>query len=303
MLPRTEFWLTDSTTPGEGQVYTVSQILVWKQTQFQDVAIIDTPAFGKALILDGNWQSCVSDEFLYHEPLVHPAMLFHGRPRTVAILGGAEGATLREVLRWHSVNGVVMVDLDGEVVEACKENLPEMHRGAFTDLRTEVVIGDARDWLESTDEQFDVLISDLSEPLEHGPALELFTLEYFQKVRRVLNPKGFFALQGGSVAPHDIRLFARVTNTVARVFENVRPYASAVPSFGTNWGFILASSAPLDPLPSSDHVERLLEHDVEGTLRMLNGPAFQGLFQVSSHIQRAVETETEVFTLADPPQR
>ena len=303
MLPRTQFWLTDSTTPGEGYQYAVSRILTWQRTRFQDLAIIDTATFGKALILDGNWQSCVADEFLYHEPLVHPAMVFHGKPRSVAILGGGEGATLREVLRWNSVNGAVMVDLDGEVVEACKEHLPEMHRGAFADLRTEVIIGDARDWLESTDEQFDVLISDLSEPLEHGPAFELFTIEYFRQIRRVLSPDGFFALQAGSVAPHDIRLFARVANTVASVFEHVRPYASAVPSFATNWGFILASSLPLDPLPTPDAVKQLLDHQVEGTLRMLDAAAFQGLFHVSSHIRDAVERETEIFTLTDPPRR
>ena len=303
MAPRTEFWLTDSTTPGERHQYAVSRVLVWKRTRFQDLAIVDTPAYGKALILDGNWQSCVSDEFLYHEPLVHPAMLFHGNPRSVAILGGGEGATLREVLRWHSVNGVVMVDLDGEVVEACRQHLPEMHCGAFGDLRTELVIGDARDWLESTEEQFDVLISDLPEPAEHGPAFELFTVECFRQVRRVLHPNGFFALQAGPVAPHDIRLFSQVANTAAQVFEHVRPYASAVPSFATNWGFILASTLPLDPLPAADSVQRMLEDEVEDNLKMLDATAFEGLFQISAHIRSAVQRETDILTLADPRQR
>ena len=117
-------WITDEGNPEDSFRYAVSSILVRTTTRFQDLAIVDTPAYGKALVLDGNWQSCVADEFLYHEPLVQPAMLLHGAPKRVAILGGGEGATLREVLRWDCVERVVMIDLDEEVVTACKEHLP-----------------------------------------------------------------------------------------------------------------------------------------------------------------------------------
>jgi spermidine synthase len=300
---RTGFWVTDRTTPGDGFQYSVSQVLVWKRTPFQDLAIVDTPSFGRALLLDGNWQSCVSDEFLYHEPLVQPAMLWHGKPRRVAILGGGEGATLREVLRWKSVDRVVMVDLDSDVVDACREHLGEMHQGAFSDLRAELVTGDARKWLDSTDERFDVIISDLSEPLEEGPAFELFTQEYFLKVHDVLDPNGVFALQAGSVAPTDIQLFARVANTLASVFESVRPYASAIPSFASPWGFVIASDRSLDTLPDIDRVDRSLADNTEGSLRMLDGQALHGLFLVSRHIRQAIDTETRVYSLEDPPRR
>ena len=154
-------WITDEGNRDASFRYAVSDVLVRKKTRFQDLAIVETPAFGKALILDGNWQSCVGDEFLYHEPLVHPAMLFFGAPRRVAILGGGEGATLREILRWNTVERAIMIDLDMEVVTACKEHLPEMHQGAFDDPRSEVLACDATDWLDSTDERFDVVISDL----------------------------------------------------------------------------------------------------------------------------------------------
>ncbi len=299
----TSFWITDNTPPGSGYQYAISRVLLWKRTRFQDLAIVDTPAFGKALLLDGNWQSSVSDEFLYHEPLVHPAMLCHGRPRNVAILGGGEGATLREVLRWKSVDRAVMVDLDGEVVAACKEHLPEMHQGAFGDLRAELVIGDARDWLESTEAKFDVVISDLSEPLEHGPAYELFTKEYFLKIREILSPEGYLALQAGSVAPSEIQLFARVCNTVAAVFEHARPYASAIPSFAVPWGFVLASAQSLDPLPTPEQIDLSMEESIEGTLRMLDGIALHGVFMVSAHVRDAIARETKVYTLAEPPGR
>ncbi len=298
---RARFWFTDRTSPTDGLQYGISRVLASKRTRFQDLAIVDTPAWGKALILDGDWQSSVADEFLYHEPLVHPAMILHGSPRQVAILGGGEGAALREVLRWNAVERVVMVDLDGEVVAACREHLAEMHRGAFDDSRVELVIGDALDWLDQTSERVDVLISDLSEPLEQGPAYNLFTKEYYERVRRVLGEGGVFALQAGSVSPPDIRIHARLVKTVQAVFEHARPYASAIPSFGTPWGFVVAS-ATLGDQPSAREVDRLLTQRTSGGFRMLDGEAFSGLFGVSAHIRRAIQAETTIYTLADPPR-
>ncbi|MFQ5705241.1 MAG: methyltransferase domain-containing protein [Gemmatimonadales bacterium] len=299
---RALFSVFDDTGTSDGYHYTVSEVLTWRRTRYQDLAIVDTPFFGRALILDGNWQSCTADEFLYHEPLVHPAMLLHGAAHRVAVLGGGEGATIREILRWNAVERVVMVDLDGDVVDACRQYLPEMHCGSFDDPKVELVVGDALDWLDACDEQFDVVISDLSEPLEHGPSYRLFTEEYFRQVRGILDRSGFFALQAGSVAPSEIQLFARVAHTVGSAFDHAKPYASAIPSFGSPWGFVVAADRPLDPLPHPGEVDHLLQHSTSGGLRMLDGEAFVGLFLCSAHIREAVARETTVYTLEHPPK-
>lgn len=295
-------WITDEGSPEDSYRYAVSDVLVQTKTRFQDLAIVDTPAYGKALILDGNWQSCVADEFLYHEPLVHPAMIHHKAPKRVAIMGGGEGATLREVLRWNCVERVVMIDLDEDVIAACKEHLFEMHQGAFEDPRTAIQICDATEWLDSTDERFDVVISDLSEPLEDGPSYQLFTQEYFRQVRGVLLPEGVFTMQAGSVAPHEITIFARVANTLRAVFDNVRPYSSFVPSFSTPWGFLLAFANGGRSIASQESVDRRLSNDTSGGLRMLDGESFQGLLSTSAHIREAIEQETTIYTLDNPPQ-
>ena len=83
-----------------------------------------------------------ADEFIYHEALVHPACVLHGDLKNVLVLGGGEGATVREALKWNTVERVVMVDIDGQVIDACKEHLPSIHQGAFDDPRTQLVIGD-----------------------------------------------------------------------------------------------------------------------------------------------------------------
>lgn len=118
-------------------------------------------------------------------------MIFHGSPSKVLVLGGGEGATIREVLRWLTVEQVAMIDIDGEVVEACRQHLPEMHANAFDDPRLKLVIGDALEFLDTSSQIWDVVISDLSDPIEEGPSFQLFTKEYFEKILQVLTPEGF----------------------------------------------------------------------------------------------------------------
>ena len=125
-----DLWITEYITPCDVYHHGISRVLDCRRTRFQQMQIVESETYGKALVLDGKWQSCTGDEFLYHEPLVHVACVHHGAPRTVLVLGGGEGATVREVLKWNTVEKVAMVDIDGEVVEACKEHLPRNAPGS-----------------------------------------------------------------------------------------------------------------------------------------------------------------------------
>jgi len=102
------FWFTETGTPREQHQFAVKSFLWTGRTAFQDVAVLDTYEYGKMLVIDGRVQSAEDDEYIYHEALVHPAMLAHPEPRSVLIIGGGEGATLREVLRYRSVEQVVI---------------------------------------------------------------------------------------------------------------------------------------------------------------------------------------------------
>ncbi|MEM2757695.1 MAG: spermidine synthase, partial [Sulfolobales archaeon] len=116
----------------------LKNVLVNTKTKYQSVQIVELEEFGKALILDGLIQSSQADEFVYHESLVHPALLTHPNPKKVLIIGGGEGAALREVLKHPTVTNAVMVDIDGELVELSKRYLEEMHNGSFNDPRSKV---------------------------------------------------------------------------------------------------------------------------------------------------------------------
>ena len=138
-------WFLETTTSVEGHMHALKRTIVQAQTKFQHMEIVETHSYGKALILDGRIQSSVADEFIYHDALVHPGMLAVDRPPEAAlVIGGGEGATLREVLKYPSIRRAVMVDIDDEVVALCRQHLPEMHRGAFDDPRTEVRHEDVR---------------------------------------------------------------------------------------------------------------------------------------------------------------
>ncbi|MFM6189504.1 MAG: spermidine synthase [Planktothrix sp.] len=297
-----DFWVSEYITPWDIYVHGITKVLAYKKTPYQDMYVVETGAYGKALVLDGKWQSCTGDEFLYHEPLVHVASVYHGAPKKVAVLGGGEGATIREVLRWKTLECVAMIDLDGDVVEACKQHLPEMHLGAFDDPRTQLIIGDAIDFLEQTQEKWDIVISDLSDPIEEGPSFKLFTKEYFEKIRQILTPDGYGVIQAGPVSPNELKLHVRLVNTLKTVFPHVHSYTSYISTYGSPWSFIIVSNQAMNTRPDPDRVNQILQENTTGGLKMFDGTTMLGMLQIPKHLRDAIATETQIYTLAEPPK-
>src|SRR5262249_60620828 len=130
------------------------------------------------------------------------------------VIGGGEGATVREILRHPTITDCLMVDIDGEVVEECKKHLPEMHKGAFEDPRTRVLHEDARAFLEKTSERFDLIVVDLPEPLEEGPACLLFTTEFYSLIRDRLTDAGVMTIQAARTNAHELCFFLHLLRTL-----------------------------------------------------------------------------------------
>ncbi|UCF88273.1 MAG: polyamine aminopropyltransferase [bacterium] len=254
------------------------------QSPFQEVRLVQSQTYGQVLLLDGKVQSTQVDEFIYHEALVHPAMLSHPQPRSVYIAGGGEGATLREVLRYKSVQEAVMVDLDEEVVRICREYLPSWHQGAFDDPRTRLLHEDARAILEREEKRYDVIILDLSEPVDEGPSYMLFTEEFYALCRERLNPGGLVVTQSGCPSFVYAKPFHSVTLTMERVFAKVAPYLVFIPSFASNWGFTVASDRwlPLD-VPVEEMALRMENFD--RGLQFLDPEYLPGMFRLPKHLK------------------
>ena len=276
-------WREFDVLPGERASYEVTRVLARAQTAFQDVEIVETRSFGRALFLDGQPQSAVADEFVYHEALVHPALIAHAAPKRVLIAGGGEGATLREVLRQPGVERAVMVDIDGELVDLCREHLAEMHRGAFDDPRAEVVTGDALAYLHEHQELFDAIVIDLTDPSEEGPIGELYSEPFYRLVESRLAEGGIVVLQAYTFGPGRTAWQDTICATLGRVFPIVRRYRAEVPFFKDSWAFITAS-AVRDPaaLPATYVDRALAERGVDG-LRFYDGTTHLSMFALPKY--------------------
>ena len=297
-IPNTWFW--EFVTPHWVQQFSVSDIVYSGETQFQSVQVVDTPGFGRCLILDGKIQCSESDEFIYHEALVHPPMIAHPNPETVFIAGGGEGATLREVLAHGTVKSVVMVDIDGEVVDICRRLLPSLSNGAFEDSRVELLHADALKYLEETQERFDVIIVDLTEPLEEGPAYLCYTREFYHGLRDRLTSGGLMALQSGSTSMGISLGFMAVANTLATAFEVVTPYQCEIPSFGGTWGFDVASQT-VDPREfSPEEIDRRLSNRVNRSLRFYDGITHRGILSLPRYLREEMAREKRIITRDEP---
>jgi spermidine synthase len=287
-------WFLELVVPNEYHVHGIKRSLVVRETQYQVAEILESYQFGKMLVLDGESQSSERDEYIYHEVLVHPAMILADNPKKVLLLGGGEGATLREILR-HPVERAVMVDIDEEVIELCKEYLPDLAGGSFNDPRAELVIGDARAYIENSKEKFDVIISDLTEPLEEGPASKLFTKEFYTTIKEHLNEGGVFVTQALSVSIINNKAHTAIHNTLKQVFPLVRSYHTYVPMYDSDWGFVMATLGK-DPVKlSEEEVNTRLEKLGIKNLKYYDGETHRAIFSLPKDLRNAIASEKTVI--------
>ncbi len=252
-------------------------------------------------MLDGRIQSAQLDEFIYHEALVHPAMTLHPDPQDVLIIGGGEGATLREVLKHPTVHHAIMVDIDQEVVEACRLFMPEWSQGAFNDPRAEIRIDDARKYLQQTDRTFDIIIMDITEPIEFSPSAPLVTYEMFDLLNSHLKEGGIIVNQSGSTGVGELYLFSSIYKTISAIFSRVSPYSIQITSFSMPWGLILASHEySWDSLSPEEIDERLAFRRIKN-LRFYDGKVHHAIFTLPKFIRDALEHEGHVTHDSDPP--
>jgi spermidine synthase len=296
-MPKTEHWqwYVEESAPTEQHHHAIDDVFYTGRSDFQQVAVISTPVFGKMLILDGDTQSSQGDEKIYHESLVHPAMAGAKDRREVLILGGGEGATLREVLRHPGVSRCTMVDIDGLVVDLSREFLPEWSDGAFDEPRANVVIGDALAYMREHDEKYGVIISDLTEPLEDSPSNFLFNEDVFRLIKSRLAPEGVYVLQASTASFHNLSLHAKMARTLKRHYKHVTSFFHYVPAFDTDWAFLACSDtvdlAALDRATVDAYCKEL-----QGENFFYDGVTHQRIFSLPLYVRRALAADGPVFS-------
>lgn len=293
-------WLVDELSGDLVQIHGIRRVLSETRTKYQHAQIIDTTTFGICLVLDGKIQSGEKDEFIYHEALVHPAMVAHANAETVFIAGGGEGATLRDVLLHKTVKKAVMVDIDEKVVDLCRKYLPTFHRGSFDDPRAEVRYEDARKYIGKTRERFDVAIIDLADPVEEGPARLLYTREFYQLVKNKLKPGGIMVVQSGQAGWINLNNFFAINGTLKSIFKYVDPYQVYVPSFVDLWGFHTASDDIDISCLSRRDINSRIAARLSRNLRTYDGISHEGMFALPKRLRRMLNRKRKVITDSSP---
>ena len=293
---RNSRWFIEFTTPHEAHMHGIKKFLVTSESKFQTMEVAQTYAYGKCLMLDGKMQSSEKDEFIYHEALVHPAMITHPDPKRVAIIGGGEGATLREVLKHKSVKEGVQIDIDEDVMKMSEKYLPEWNAGCFKDKRARMLTADGRKFLaDAKDSTYDIIVLDLSEPVPGGPSYLLFTKEFYEIVSQKLTPNGVVSLQAATTANADLALHAMIMRTLRTVFPITRSFSIECPSFDLPWSIGIASKK-FDPMKlSPGEVDKRIKSRGLGTLGYYDGITHLGIFNTPKYMREALAKKGDII--------
>jgi len=211
------------------------------QTPVQRLEWHDTRALGRVFTLDGAFMASERDEFIYHECMVHVPALTHGDPKSAFIMGGGDGCSARELLRYAGIERIVVAELDPDVIESCRRQYFAVNGGALDHPRVNVRIGDALATLRESEAEYDVIVMDLTDPGDDGSlASELYSTETYALVRSRLTANGLVTLHIGSAFYHPER-FRKTLSDLREVFTEVAAYKAFMPVYGCEWGMACAS--------------------------------------------------------------
>jgi spermidine synthase len=235
-------WFTEELHPYYRKGIRIKRILADEQTKYQHLQLVETEFFGNAMILDGIIQLTERDNTGYHEMIVHVPTLAVGKPKRVLIVGGGDGGSLQQALRYESVEEVVVCELDQRVVDLSREYFTASFGDPWADPRAKLLIRDAFGYLAENPGQFDVIISDTTDPI--GMAERLFSDEFYKLMVRALVPGGAAATQCEQPF-FDTELIKSIYRSAQALTKNPAYYYANVPTYpGGGIGFMYVSDTP-----------------------------------------------------------
>jgi len=233
-----ELWVTEYQTPSLGFSCKISETLRTEQTEFQHLSVVVTEQFGRMLLLDGMVQTTEKDEFVYHEMISLVALNSHPHPEQVLIIGGGDGGSLREVVRYPSVKRGVLVEIDDRVVQAARDFFPNLS-ASFNEPGAEVVIADGIQYVKDHKNTFDVILVDSTEPV--GPAVELFSPDFYQDCFNALKDDGMLVVQSESPFLNG-DVIKMAYEGIKKFFPITKLYLANVPTYPSGlWSFTIGS--------------------------------------------------------------
>jgi spermidine synthase len=255
------------------------------RSPYQAVEVHDSVPFGKLFRLDGHFMTSERDEFFYHENLVHVAGIAHPAPARALIVGGGDGGSAEELLKYPSMTSVTLCEIDRAVVDISRRHLQSVHRGSLDDPRLTLRIGDGFAFVRETDERFDLIVLDLTDP--GGPSTQLYTPDFYRACAARLEPGGAMTLHIASPVAHPQRIREGL-DALREAFPVVTPYLTSVPLYGGMW-MMACCSAALDPrsLGAIEVDRRLAERGVKN-LAYYNGDMHRAALALPNFVRDLV---------------
>ena len=266
----------------------MSRVLHHSVGEHQEMLLFENELFGRVLMLDGVVQTTERDEFFYHEMLVHVPCFAHGRVERALIIGGGDGGALEELLKHESLRQVTMVEIDAGVVEFSKAHLGSICGAAFEDPRLELVIADGAAWVAATEQRFDLIVADSTDPSETGPSAVLFTADFYRSCAAALSEGGLLVSQNSLPfsEPHAlVGPYARIREA----FGAAACYRVPVPSYiGGEMVLVLAAEAEAALQTPLERLEA--RFDAAGLETRYYTPAVhRGAFALPPYVARLLE--------------
>ena len=277
--------LTESFTDDWGYFVRSSRAFERFRSPYQAVEVHDSAAFGRLFRLDGHFMTSEKDEFFYHENLVHLAGVTHPAPGRALIVGGGDGGSAEELLKYPSMRKVTLAEIDVAVVDIARKYLGTVHKGAFDDPRLDLRIGDGFAYLRESADSYDLIVLDLTDP--GGPSLDLYTPEFYRACAARLAPLGAMTLHLASPVAHP-ELIRQTLTGLRSAFAIVTPYLVSVPLYGGLW-MMACCSATLDPRRlSAPEVDRRVAQRGLGDLRYYNGEMHRAALALPNFVRALV---------------
>lgn len=235
-----ELWYTEKHSENVGITMKATRTLFSGKSEFQQLDIIETPEYGRVMLLDGLVMCTERDEFVYHDMIVHPALFTHPEPKQVLVIGGGDGGTIREIMKHQNVELATLCEIDGLVIDKSIEFLPSMACAIDgSNPRVKLHVDDGLAYIREHKNTFDVIMVDSTDPI--GPAVGLFEEDFYHLVFGALKKDGIMVAQSESPFYH-AEIQKNMYRNLRAVFPIVEMYQAFIPTYPSGfWSFAFAS--------------------------------------------------------------
>ncbi|HPX15042.1 MAG TPA: polyamine aminopropyltransferase [Petrotogaceae bacterium] len=266
---------------GYGTFHRIDKRIYSKQSEYQKIDIFENTSFGRIFTLDDVIMTRESDEFIYHEMLVHVPMVLHPNPEKILIIGGGDGGTSREVLKHSCVKQVTLCEIDEEVIKAAKTYLP-FTSCEFDNPKLDIVIEDGAKFVKKFHDYFDIILIDSTDPTE-SQASQLFTEDFYLSCLEALKKDGILSAETEDPFIHK-EWMRNAFKRIHSVFSNAYLYTAYIPQYAPGcWSFTLAFKTLGNTEPEKQ------DHEILTKTRYYNHKIHKACFALPQFINTLIE--------------